>query len=262
MAARQEAVNARRELADAKARTKTDALAIKALRDKLKLQEGRTAEEKAERISMETTLSALIAKAEKAARDARDKLAIAEKELGEARIPTTVKPEDAPEYKKMKVRLAAAVSELKRQQETFHAANAERDRAKKALASLKSQHDASLGQIRRVYLAAAAPGKIGLAALQEAMKNRGLLKRCVALQRKAQAVVDKKLLARTEIVLTRLGLLDISDSVAVAAYRKQLADSDLLASLDKVLGPMASDAETQDWLFETRLILTGVNRAA
>ncbi|MDP6045039.1 MAG: hypothetical protein QGG25_05500, partial [Phycisphaerae bacterium] len=117
-----------------------------------------------------------------------------------------------------------------------------------------------LDQVRRVYLAAAAPDKTGLAALQEAIKSRGLLRRCVALQRKARTDDEKKLLGRAEIVLTRLGLLEISNSIAVNAYITQLDRSNLVASLDKAMGATATDAAGQDWLFETKLILTGVQR--
>ena len=209
---------------------------------------------------METKLTSLIGKAEQSAKDARDELQKAQKDLATAQAAASKTPKDSEELKRLKTRLTVAVSELKRQHDTFRDANIERDKARQALAAFKSKNNASLDQVRRVYLAAAAPGKTGLAALQEAMKRRGLLRQCVVLQRRARTVADKKLFARAEVVLTRLGLLDLSDPSSVSAYIKQLAKSDLIASLDTALGPMAADAGSQDWLFETKLILTGVQR--
>ncbi|MDP6636539.1 MAG: hypothetical protein QGG42_16700 [Phycisphaerae bacterium] len=266
-AARAEAIEARSQAAEARTaiakvleQKQADDLRIKELRAQITRQSRKVVGDRTEWKVMETKLTSLISKAEQSTKDARGELQKVQKELADAKAAGIKTPADNEELKSLKTRLAVAVSELKRQQDTFRTANAERDKAKQALAALKANHQASLDQIRRVYLAASAPGKTGLAALQEAIKRRGLLKRCVALQRKARTAADKKLLARTEVVLTRLGLLDLSDSSAVRSYVTRLNKSDLLASLDASLGPMSADADTQDWLFETNLILTGVQR--
>ncbi|MBL7220635.1 MAG: hypothetical protein ISS69_11015 [Phycisphaerae bacterium] len=261
--ARRQAAEARNALSEALAQNQADNLKIKELRGRLTGQGNQFARDREKWTLMESKLTSLISRAERSAIDARGELKKAQKELADARTALAARakpPVDTEELKGLKARLAVAVKELKRQQDSFRTAYSERDKAKQALATLKARHHAALDQIRRVYLAASAPGKTGLAALQEAVKRRGLLKRCVALQRKARTVADKKLLGRAEVVLTRLGLLDLSDSSAVSAYVTQLAGSDLIASLDAALGPLAADAGTQDWLFETKLILTGVQR--
>jgi len=258
--ARRQAVEDRNALSEALAQNQADNLKIKELRGRLTGQGNQFTQDREKWTLMESKLTSLISRAEQSAIDARGELKKAQKELADAKAAGVKTPSDIEEMKGLKARLAVAVKELKRQQDSFRTAHAERDKAKQALATLKARHHAALDQIRRVYLAASAPGKTGLAALQEAVKNRGLLKRCVALQRKARTVADKKLLGRAEVVLTRLGLLDLSDSTAVSAYVIQLAGSDLIASLDAALGPLAADAGTQDWLFETKLILTGVQR--
>jgi hypothetical protein len=242
-AARQEAIEARRHAAEARTalsevlvQKQGDDLQIKELAAQLKQQGDLAAKDRQDWELMDARLTSLLSKAEQSARDARGEL------------------------EKLKVRLTIAVKELKRQQDTFRAANAERDKTKRALASLKARHQNTVDQVRRVYLAAAAPGKTGLAALQDAIKRRGLIRQCALLQRKARAESDKKLLARTEVVLMRLGLLDLSDSTAVSAYMVQLAKSDLIASLDTATAALTVDAAAQDWLFETKLILTGVQR--
>jgi len=258
--AQRRAAEARTALSEALTEKQADDLQIKELRDRLKRQGDLFVRDRAKWALMETKLTSLIGKTERSAVDAKRELEKVRKELVDARSAATRTPKDSEELKGLKVRLDVAVKELKRQQDTFRGANVERDKAKEALASLKARHQAALDQIRRVYLAASAPGKTHLAALQEAIKRRDLLRRCAALKRKAHADADKKLLGRAEVALTRLGLLDLSDPSAVSAYVTGLARSDLIASLDAALGPLAADAGTQDWLFETKLILTGVQR--
>jgi chromosome segregation ATPase len=258
--ARRQAADSRTALAEVLVQKQTDDLQIKELRAQITRQGDQFARDREKWTLMETKLTSLIGKAEQSAVEVTGELEKIKKELADAKAAGIKTPGDTEELKGLKARLAAAVRELKRQQDTFRAANAERDKAKHSLASLKARHQAALDQIRRVYLAAVAPGRTGLAALQEAMKRRGLLKRCVTLQRKARTDADKKLLARAEVALTRLGLLDLSDPSVVSAYITQLGRSDVIASLDAALGPLAADASTQDWLFETKLILTGVQR--
>ncbi|MDP6545261.1 MAG: hypothetical protein QGH60_14845 [Phycisphaerae bacterium] len=254
--ARRQAAEARTALSEALVQKQTDDLRIKGFKrdvDELTVAMRRWD-------SLDKTYNSTIAKLKKSMLEDQAELEKVRKELADAKSAGVKTPADIEELKGLKIRLAAAVKELKRQQDTFRSANVERDKAKEALAVVKARHHATLDQIRRVYLAAAAPGKAGLAALQEAMKRRGLLQRCVVLQRKARTAADKKLMGRVEVALTRLGLLDLSDPSAVSAYITHLAKSDLLASLDAALGPLATDARTQDWLFETKLILTGVQR--
>ena len=252
--------DAKAKLSDAQSQKKIDDRKIDELKAKLDDQLEVYAEERGQWAMISAKKSSLLSQAEKAKRTAEDALKKAQADLKTALAAPKETPGHAAKIKKLQARLSVAVAEIKRQQNTFRAATVERDNARGALAALKARHKASLDQMRRAYLAAAAPGKIRLAALQEAMKTRKLLQRCVALQRKARTDADKKLLARAEVVLTRLGLLDLSDSSAVSAYVTQLARSDLITSLDTALGPLAADAATQDWLFETKLILTGVSR--
>jgi hypothetical protein len=265
--ARQEAIEARRGAAEARTalsevlvQKQGDDLQIKELAAQLKKQGDQAAKDREDWELTDARLTSLLSKAEQSARDARGELEKVRKDLVLARAAASKTPKESEELEKLKVRLTIAVKELKRQQDTFRAANAERDKTKRALASLKARNQNTVDQVRRVYLAAAAPGKTGLAALQDAIKRRGLLKQCALLQRKARAESDKKLLARTEVVLMRLGLLDLSDSTAVSAYMVQLAKSDLIASLDTATAAFTVDAAAQDWLFETKLILMGVQR--
>jgi hypothetical protein len=258
--ARKQASDARDTLAEAMVQIRADDLKIKELGQQLATQDDQLVQERDKWTGRELELTLKIGMAEQSEINAKGELQKAQKELADAKSAGIKTPADVEELKGLKVRLAVAVKELKRQQDTFRAANAERDKANEALAVLKARHHGTLDQIRRVYLAAAAPGKTGLAALQEAMKRRGLLRRCVALQRKARAEADKKLLGRAEVALTRLGLLDLSDPSAVSAYVTGIGKGDLIASLDAALGPLATDAGTQDWLFEAKLILTGVQR--
>ena len=254
--ARRQASEARDALAEALVQKQADDLQIKGL----KRNRDELAAEYAKQAGMVNKHASIVLEIRQRATDAEAELEKVRKELADAKAAGIKTPTDIEELKGLKVRLAVAVKELKRQQDTFRTANAERDKANEALAVLTARHHATLDQIRRVYLTAAAPGKTHLAALQEAMKRRGLLRRCVALQRKARTDADKKLLGRAEVALTRLGLLDLSDPSAVSAYVTGIGKSDLIASLDAALGPLATDAGTQDWLFETKLILTGVQR--
>ncbi len=253
--ARKQASDARAALAEALAGKSAGDIEIKGL----KLKADELTASLAKQALMEKTLRSLIIRAEQMEIDTRGELEKVKKQLALAQAGGVKADADSEKHKRLKARFAIAIDELKRQQETFRTAHAERDKAKRALARIKAHRQATLGQMSRIYLAAAAPGKTGLEALQEAMKRRGLLKQCIALQRRAKTDTDRKLLARTEVVLTRLGLLDASDSSAVSAFVVHLGRSDLIASLD-ALGPLTSDADAQDWVFETKLILTGVRR--
>ncbi|MCP4377006.1 MAG: hypothetical protein GY794_12615, partial [bacterium] len=253
--ARKQASDARAALSEALASKSAGDLDIKGL--KLKVNE--LTSSLAKQALVEKKLISLVTRSEQLEIDARGELEKVKKQFAIAQAAASKPQVDSEEFKRLKARLAVAVDELKRQQETFRTAHTERDNAKRDLARIKARHQATLGQMSRIYLAAAAPGKTGLEALQEAMKRRGLLKQCIALQRRAKTDTDRKLLARTEVVLTRLGLLDASDSTAVRAFVVHLGKGDLISSLD-ALGPLTIDAGAQDWVFETKLILTGVQR--
>jgi len=233
---------------------------------KLLTEKAALAAKLAHKVEMDKAYDILLAKSEQNTREIKTKLETkleaAQKELADALAARPKAPDNSKELAAIKARLTVAIGELKRQQATFRAASLETAKAKEALASLKVRQNVAFDQLRRVYLAAAAPGKTRIAALQTAMKNRCLLDRCTVLQRKVRNDADKKLLARAEVVLMRFGLLDVSDPSAVKAYGQLLAKSDIIASLDAALGQRATDAETQDWLFETKLILTGVQRIA
>jgi len=258
--ARAEAAEARNALSDVLADKVASDQQIKDLQGKWTDLQRKTAGEHKQWALTEAKLMTLIRATEQSAADARGELKKVRKDLTIATAAAGAAGENREELKRVKVRLAAAVDELKRQQETFRKANEQRTKAHEELASLKARYNAALDQIRAVYLSAGAPGKTGLAALQETVTRRDLLKRCAVLQRRARTGADKKLLGRAEVALTRLCLLDTSDSVAVQAFVRQLAAGDLIASLDAALGPLAADARMQDWLFETKLILTGVQR--
>jgi len=212
-------------------------------------------------LALERAKVASVTKTAKRLAAAEEELKTARKELAAAKAAAIMAADKSlDELKRTKARLSVAVAELKRQQDTFRQANQQRTKAREELASLKARHRAALDQIRSVYLAACAPGKTGLEALRQTVRRRDLLGRCTVLQRKARTDAEKKLLARAELALTRLCMLDLSDSVAVRDFAKRLGDGGLIASLDAALGPLAADARTQDWLFETKLILTGVQR--
>ena len=51
------------------------------------------------------------------------------------------------------------MEELRRQRLTFQNANTDRDKARDALSAAKASHQATLDQVRRSYLATAAPNK-------------------------------------------------------------------------------------------------------
>jgi len=239
---------------------KVSHLDIAVLMDGWKTERRKIADERKQWALKEEKLKSRVETAELTVAAVNVELQQVRKDLAVAKAAAVSAAENLTELKRVKARLAAAVDELRRQQDTFRQANEQRTKAREELASLKARHQAALDQIRSVYLAACAPGKTGLEALRETVRRRDLLGRCTALQRKARTDADKKLLARAEVALTRLCLLDISDSIAVQGFVKRLAAGGLIASLDAALGPLAADARTQDWLFETKLILTGVQR--
>ena len=164
------------------------------------------------------------------------------------------------ELKRVRARLTVAAKELQRQGHAIRGAEAEGRNLRNELAMLRARYQASLDQARRAYLATAAPGLRGLPALQQAAGRRGLLRRCAALQRAARTGEAKRLLAQAEVALTRLGMLDAADISGVQAFITQLRKDGLVARMDRLGEGMTAGGEMQAWLFETKLILTGVQR--
>jgi len=164
------------------------------------------------------------------------------------------------ELKRVRARLTVAARELQRQRDAIRGAEDEGRNLRNELAMLRARYRVSLDQARRAYLATAAPGFKGLPALQQAAGRRGLLKRCAALQRAARTGEAKRLLAQAEVALTRLSMLDAADISGVQAFITQLRKDDLVARMDRLGEGMTAGGEMQGWLFETKLILTGVQR--
>ena len=164
------------------------------------------------------------------------------------------------ELKRVRARLTVAAQELQRQGHAIRGAEDEGRNLRNELAMLRARYQASLDQARRAYLVTAAPGLKGLPALQQAAGRGRLLKRCAALQRAARTVEAKRLFAQAEVALTRLSMLDAADISGVQAFITQLRKDDLVARMDRLGEGMAAGGEMQGWLFETKLILTGVQR--
>ncbi|MBN1943808.1 MAG: hypothetical protein JW849_10995 [Phycisphaerae bacterium] len=133
-------------------------------------------------------------------------------------------------------------------------------RLRKKLAQEGQEHRAKYQRMLEVYLAALAPDRQGLEAIQEAIRTGRLLPRCFALRQKAQTDEAKKLLDRVEATLIRLDFLDTNDVTAMVRFEHQLGRDDLLANVTATLLRDSDDRELQIFLAEVDLILSGVRR--
>ena len=123
---------------------------------------------------------------------------------------------------------------------------------------MESRSEKLLGEFRRVYLAAAAPGRQGLEALQAAARGTDLLSRCEAFRAAGGVSSDTVgLLNRLEVLLTRLDMLDAGRHSDAEAFAALVRAGDIRRRIDTALAAGGQPRPLRTWLLEAKLVLTG-----
>jgi len=158
-------------------------------------------------------------------------------------------------------RLAAAAREVEAARKRDEQVVAELAAARQEAQRLAARHEAAMAAFQRTYLAMAAPGEGGLAARKTAVKSRRMLERLAEMPTDAESEPTRRVLARLEVVLTRLELLDAGRADAEGAFAKLLGGGELDRQIDDALVSGGASPPVRTWLFEARLILTGAGHA-
>lgn len=171
-------------------------------------------------------------------------------------------------------RLAIVTGQLADAEKERIAALAGENTARNELAVLRAQQDELFHDLQRVFLAAAdtspraaAPANLlekepALRLRQQAMRQYKLLDRAGALASSLRTQPGRDLMARAEAMLLRLDMLNLDGSADVAAFRKTLAQSDLLKQVDLLLATNDEPSPVRVWLLEAKLVLAGAQRVA
>jgi len=210
-----------------------------------------------------------------------------ETRLAELRHETRTKTAALTEAKKTSLQLAKELDELQRKwlESDAKAAHTDEDlkKAKRQLreetARLRKMHNASLAsaekvrsevadirarrarelaELQRAYFGAAAPGQAGLQARQTAARRSDMLARAGGVRRLVKADKTRRLIDRLEVVLMKLDMLERYDLKAEQSFASLLREGDILGRLDDALATAGEDVTVRVWLYEARLILTGV----
>ncbi len=151
-------------------------------------------------------------------------------------------------------------TETARLRELHGKAVAEARAAGDDLTALKARQSQLFREAQMAYLNVAAPTEAGLQARQTAARRSLLAARCAQLEKLARAEETRKIIARLEVVLTRLDLLDSYDARAEDGFASLVSQDGLLGRIETVLAAGAEPESVRILLLESRLVLTGVNR--
>jgi hypothetical protein len=154
-------------------------------------------------------------------------------------------------------RFAAAADELAKLKRVHDDSAKKVQQAQDEVAAAKEASAREFELSQAAYLAAASPTERGLKARQSASKRARLVQRVMALRRgdPPQAVVA--VLDRLEVVLTRLDLIDPSESRAARGFVKLLDNGGLVQKIDLALAIPNASPELLNVLGEAKLILAG-----
>ena len=170
-----------------------------------------------------------------------------------------------------KTALAASTKELASVKEKLSSAAEELNRVgraqQRAVLAAKQLNDdllqarvnqrAMLMTFQSLYLSAAAPGQTGWAARKSAAKSGKLSAQVARLRAQAKTKEGIKLLARLEVILTRLELLDTDNALEVQSFAALVSSSGLAREIDQVLTTGKEPPSVRAWLLQARLIILG-----
>ena len=157
-------------------------------------------------------------------------------------------------------RLDAAVTELTATRKQFEQAQQDVAKAQEEIALLKIRIVELAEQTRNVYLGALAGDERGLAGARAAVVKSRILQR-LATARKQASPETLQLVDGLEVALMRLSTLEAQDPIQVASFRKLLADSKIVAGLERALAAKPP-ADLAQLLREAQIIITEAQREA
>jgi DNA repair exonuclease SbcCD ATPase subunit len=132
-------------------------------------------------------------------------------------------------------------------------------KAQDDLAAAKAAAAREFEQSQTAYLTAAVPTDHGLKARQAASRRARLVQRVMALRRGNPPQAALAVLDRLEVVLTRLDMIDPSESRAAHGFVKLLDSGGLVQQIDLALANPYTTPELLNVLVEAKLILAGAD---
>jgi len=161
----------------------------------------------------------------------------------------------------LEVQKQALASETARLQHSSGTALVAQREAEKKLAALEARQTATMGLLQQVHLAAATPGEGGIRTLQAAARDNRLLGRGAELRARIPNQAVRRLFDTQEALLTQLDLLDPGNQGERESFAQLVRSKDLGPQIDEALRAGGADPAVTQWLIETQLVLSGVERA-
>jgi len=127
------------------------------------------------------------------------------------------------------------------------------------LLAARRRNEQMRAEFRRVYLSAGAPGQTGLAAHKTTARRMRLLERGAALRKQCADEDIKAVLDRIDVALTRLDMLDVNDAAAVRRFARAVQAAALTTRIDELLALGPTQPGLKAYLREARMILAGAD---
>lgn len=171
------------------------------------------------------------------------------------------------------IALAEAQKQVERLRETLVASQADVTQLERAsteamenqrrlraeMESMRARQETLLARLAGAYLGVE-PGLAGLTVRQQAAQKARLLQRLAEVRPAVREASTRQLLARVEVVLTQLQMLDGARPAAAADFANLLRRGDVVGQLTHAVLAQTEPPLVLDWLLEARLVLTGAER--
>lgn len=146
-------------------------------------------------------------------------------------------------------------AELERTLAQYRQGIAQQNTAVAQYQALRLQYAALFESAQQAYLGAKAGQDDNLDARQAALKRSNLLKRLAPLRQQPMTEASRKALETSEVLLTRLGMVNPAAPGEVHGFMSLLKRSGVSEQIDAVLAGAVESEALRGWLFEAKMIL-------
>ncbi|MCE5326848.1 MAG: hypothetical protein LLG01_10560 [Planctomycetaceae bacterium] len=167
-----------------------------------------------------------------------------------ANMAAMVREVDAKKDKNEKIR-----EELQRTMAEYHQGIAQQNNAVRQYQALRQQYAALFESAQQAYLGVKGGQNESLDARQAALKRSNLLKRLTALRQQSMSEAGRRALETSEVLLTRLGMVNAAMPAEVQEFQSLLKRSGVADQIDAVLAGAVESEALRGWLFEAKMIL-------
>ncbi len=167
-----------------------------------------------------------------------------------AQMANLVRQDDARKDKNEKLRV-----ELERTLGEYRQGINTQNNAIRQYQALRTQYQVLFDSAQQAYLGVKAGQNENLEARQAALKRSNLLKRLAPLRQQSLSEASRKALETSEVLLTRLGMVNAAAPAEVQEFQSLLKSSAVADQIDAVLAGTVESEALRGWPFEAKMIL-------